>query len=413
MSDLAPSRPQDVLAAALPDLRRAPATFRTAVRIAAETWLFGGITFVLPSGREIPIRGAQPGPQARVVINDYRFMARVMAAGDIGFAEGYMAGEWDTPDLTAVLESASLNFDRIGQLSAGNPLMRMFNFFSHLLNRNSRKGSQRNIHAHYDLGNAFYERWLDPTMTYSAARFERPDQPLSAAQQNKYATLAQSMALEPDQHVLEIGCGWGGFAEFAAREVGARVTGITISREQHDFARKRLFEKGLADKADIRLIDYRDVEGRFDRIASIEMFEAVGEAYWPTYFGKVHDLLSPGGRAALQIITIRDELFDDYRSRADFIQKYVFPGGMLGSERRLRQETDRAGLEWRDIARFGQDYAETLGQWGASFQAAWNEIRELGFDERFRRLWQFYLSYCEAGFRSGRTNVIQLGLARA
>ena len=413
MSDLAPTRSQDLLAAAMPDLKRAPATFRAAVRIAAETWLFGGITFVLPSGREIPIRGAQPGPQARVVINDYRFMGRVMAAGDIGFAEGYMAGEWDTPDLTAVLESASLNFDRIGQLSAGNPLMRMFNFFAHLLNRNSRKGSQRNIHAHYDLGNAFYERWLDPTMTYSAARFERPDQPLSAAQQHKYATLARTMGLGADQHVLEIGCGWGGFAEFAAREVGARVTGITISREQHDFAKQRLFTQGLAEKADIRLIDYRDVEGCFDRVASIEMFEAVGEAYWPTYFAKIHDLLSPGGRAALQIITIRDELFDDYRSRADFIQKYVFPGGMLGSERRLREETDRAGLEWRDIARFGQDYAETLGQWGARFQAAWDEIRELGFDERFRRLWQFYLSYCEAGFRTGRTNVIQLGLARA
>jgi cyclopropane-fatty-acyl-phospholipid synthase len=221
------------------------------------------------------------------------------------------------------------------------------------------------------------------------------------------------MGLGPDQHVLEIGCGWGGFAEFAAKEVGARVTGITISREQHDFARKRLFEQGLAEKADIRLVDYRDVEGRFDRIASIEMFEAVGEAYWPTYFGKIHDLLSPGGRAALQIITIRDELFDDYRSRADFIQKYVFPGGMLGSERRLREETDRAGLEWREIARFGQDYAETLARWGAQFQAAWDDIRALGFDERFRRLWQFYLSYCEAGFRSGRTNVIQLGLARA
>jgi len=413
VSDLALTRSRDVLAAAMPDLKRAPATFRAAVRIAAETCLFGGITFVLPSGREIPIRGAQPGPQARVEINDYRFMARVMAAGDIGFAEGYMAGEWDTPDLTAVLESASLNFDRIGQLSAGNPLMRMFNFFAHLLNRNSRTGSQRNIHAHYDLGNAFYERWLDPTMTYSAARFEAPDQCLSAAQQNKYATLARSMALGPDQHVLEIGCGWGGFAEFAARDVGARVTGITISREQHDFAKRRLFEQGLADKADIRLIDYRDIEGRFDRVASIEMFEAVGEAYWPTYFSKIHDLLSPGGRAALQIITIRDELFDDYRSRADFIQKYVFPGGMLGSERRLREETDRAGLEWRDIARFGQDYAATLGQWGARFQSAWEEIRELGFDERFRRLWQFYLSYCEAGFRSGRTNVIQLGLARA
>jgi cyclopropane-fatty-acyl-phospholipid synthase len=413
LTDLAPSRSQDVLAAAVQDLKRAPATFRAALRIAAESWLFGGITFVLPSGREIPIRGGQPGPQARVLIHDFRFMARVMAAGDIGFAEGYIAGEWDTPDLTAVLESASLNFDRIGQLSVGSPLNRMRNVFSHLSKRNSRTGAKRNIHAHYDLGNAFYQRWLDPTMTYSSARYETPSQSLSAAQHHKYATLAQSMALGPNNHVLEIGCGWGGFAEYAVREVGARVTGITISREQFDFAKRRLFDQGLAERADIRLIDYRDVDGHFDRVASIEMFEAVGEKYWPTYFGKIRDLLSSGGRAALQIITIRDELFEAYRARADFIQKYVFPGGMLVSERRLREETDRAGLEWRDIARFGQDYAMTLAQWGARFQTAWSEIRDLGFDERFRRLWRFYLSYCEAGFRSERTNVIQLGLMRA
>jgi cyclopropane-fatty-acyl-phospholipid synthase len=335
-----------------------------------------------------------------------------MAAGDIGFAEGYMAGEWDTPDLTAVLESASLNFDRIGRLSVGGPLNRMRNFFGHLSKRNSRRGARRNIHAHYDLGNAFYQRWLDPTMTYSSARFETPDQSLSDAQRHKYATLAGSLALGPNNNVLEIGCGWGGFAEYVAREAGARVTGITISREQYDFARRRLFEQGLADRADIRLLDYRDVEGGFDRVASIEMFEAVGEKYWPAYFGKIRDLISSGGRATLQIITIRDELFEAYRARADFIQTYVFPGGMLISEARLREQTDRAGLEWRDIARFGQDYATTLAQWGARFQAAWSEIRDLGFDERFRRLWRFYLSYCEAGFRSERTNVIQLGLTR-
>ena len=241
---------------------------------------------------------------------------------------------------------------------------------------------------------------------------ERPDQCLSAAQQHKDATLARQMALGPDQHVLEIGCGWGGFAEFAARDVGARVTGITISREQHDFAKKRLFDQGLADKADIRLIDYRDIEGRFDRVASIEMFEAVGERYWPAYFGKIHSALAPGGRAGLQIITIRDEFFDNYRRRADFIQKYVFPGGMLGSEKRLRQETDRAGLEWRGIARFGLHYAETLRLWGERFEASWAEVAPLGFDERFRKLWRFYLSYCEAGFRTGRTNVVQLTLAK-
>ena len=323
-----------------------------------------------------------------------------------------MAGEWETPDLSALLEALTENFDHLDRLARGNPIMRAVNAVAHALNRNSRRGARRNIHAHYDLGNAFYSRWLDPSMTYSAALFERPGQPLGEAQRHKYATLAEEIGLAPGRHVLEIGCGWGGFAEFAAREVGARVTGITISRAQHEFARKRMFDQGLAELADIKLMDYRDVQGSFDHIASIEMFEAVGEAYWPAYFGKVRDLLSPGGRAGLQIITIRDELFRTYRSRSDFLRKYIFPGGMLASERRLREETERAGLEWRGIARFGQNYADTLAQWATSFENAWEEIRGLGFDERFGRLWRFYLSYCEAGFRAARTDVVQLSLAR-
>ncbi len=413
MSDLTQTRTAEAVFRDLPDLRKAPAVFRAALAIAARNWLWGSITLTLPSGREIPIRGSQPGPDARVIIHDFRCMRRVMAAGDIGFAEGFMAGEWETPDLTAVLESASLNFDRLETLVDGNLIMRAFNYLAHALHSNTRGGAKRNIHAHYDLGNAFYERWLDRTMTYSSAWFERAGQPLADAQRHKYAELARGMGLAANHHVLEIGCGWGGFAEFAAREVGARVTGVTISREQYDFARKRLFEAGLAEKADIQLIDYRDVEGQFDRVASIEMFEAVGERYWPAYFEKIHSALAPGGQAGLQIITIRDEFFDQYRSRADFIQKYVFPGGMLGSEKRLRQETDRAGLQWRNLARFGQHYAETLRQWAERFEANWDEVAPLGFDERFRKLWRFYLSYCEAGFRSGRTNVVQLTLGKA
>jgi cyclopropane-fatty-acyl-phospholipid synthase len=249
-------------------------------------------------------------------------------------------------------------------------------------------------------------------MTYSAAVYEKPGQPLDQAQHQKYAALARSMALQPGQSVLEIGCGWGGFAEFAAREVGAKVTGITISQEQYDFARKRLFEQGLAEKTEIRLIDYRDVEGQFDRVASIEMFEAVGEEYWPTYFNKVNDVLSPGGRAGLQIITIRDELFGVYRRQADFIQKYIFPGGMLPSETRLKQEIDRAGLDWQSVMRFGQDYADTLSEWMVRFDAAWDDIRKQGFDDRFRRMWRYYLAYCEAGFRTERTDVIQLSVGK-
>ena len=213
--------------------------------------------------------------------------------------------------------------------------------------------------------------------------------------------------------MLEIGCGWGGFAEFAAGKLGAQVVGVTISKAQYDFASRRLFEQGLADRARIELMDYRDIQGRFDRVASIEMFEAVGEAYWPTYFGKVRELLEPGGRAGLQIITIKDELFEDYRREADFIQKYIFPGGMLPSEARLRQETFRAGLDWQAVTRFGQDYGRTLSEWAERFQAAWKDIAPQGFDERFRRLWLFYLGYCEAGFRTRRTDVIQLSLGRA
>src|SRR3569832_1397596 len=412
MSDLAYSS-SSAPVWALPELRRAPAAFRTFVRLAARNWAAGVLEIVTPEGLSIPIRGPDGGPEGRLVVRDYRFVGRVLSGGASGFAEGYIAGEWDTPDLSRLLETLSLNLSRLRGLIEGNPLVRMANRVGPLLRRNSREGSKKNIHAHYDLGNSFYEKWLDPSMTYSSALYAKPGQALTAAQHNKYAALAKSMGLQRGQTVLEIGCGWGGFAEFAAKEVGARLTGITISQAQYEYARKRLFDKGLAEKADIRLIDYRDVDGQFDRVASIEMFEAVGEEYWPPYFGKVRDVLKPGGRAGLQIITIRDELFDHYRASTDIIQKYVFPGGVLPSEARLKQETDAAGLNWGRINRFGVDYADTLAEWGERFQKAWDEIAPLGFDERFRRLWAFYLSYCVAGFRSWRTNVIQLELAKA
>ncbi|MDO9335397.1 MAG: cyclopropane-fatty-acyl-phospholipid synthase family protein [Caulobacter sp.] len=396
-----------------PDFRAAPAAFRTAMKVLRSNWDTGNLDVVMPGGRRLEFRGAQPGPAAELIIKDYKAIGRVMSAADIGFAEGYMAGEWDTPDLPALLTAFTWNLDQIGRIMAGNPLVQAWNFLTHLLRPNDREGSKRNIHAHYDLGNRFYELWLDRTMTYSSARFERPDQTLEEAQHEKYAALARSIELKSGQSVLEIGCGWGGFAEFAAREVGAKVTGITISKAQYDYARERMFRQGLADKADIQLIDYRDVPGRFDRVASIEMFEAVGEKYWPTYFGKIHDVLSPGGRAGLQIITIKDEFFDHYRSHADFIQKYVFPGGMLPSEEKLKAQTDRAGLDWTGLNRFGECYADTLNLWLQRFDAVWDQVRAQGFDERFRKLWRFYLAYCEAGFRTGRTNVVQLGLSRA
>jgi len=394
------------------ELRRAPAAFRTAVAIARKTWQAGTLIFVLPSGRELRIEGETPGPEGRLIVRDFGFVKRVLASADIGLGEGFMAGEWDTPDLSRLLEAVTVNFDRLERLVKGAPLMRWLNVVADLMHGNSRRGARRNIHAHYDLGNAFYARWLDASMTYSSASFERPGETLAEAQRNKYARLARDIELGPEHHVLEIGCGWGGFAEFAAKEVGARVTGLTISPSQFEFARKRMFEQGIADQADIRLMDYRDVTGTFDRVASIEMFEAVGEPYWPLYFRKVRDVLSPGGRAGLQVITIRDELFAVYRRRSDFLRKYIFPGGMLPSETRLREETRKAGLEWKSLARFGLNYADTLAEWGRRFEGAWEEIAGMGFDERFRRLWRFYLSYCEAGFRAARTDVVQVGLAR-
>jgi cyclopropane-fatty-acyl-phospholipid synthase len=397
----------------LPQLQGAPAVFKAAVRLIARNFVIGSVTFVMPSGEELYIPGSEPGPDAKIVIRDFRFIRRALAAGDIGFAEAYMAGEFDTPDLPDLLYVFAANWDRVHHVTMGNPLSWTINRVRHALRGNTRRGSKKNIHAHYDLGNAFYERWLDPTMTYSSARFQSPGQALCDAQTAKYRALSRTMGLQSGQSVLEIGCGWGGFAEFAAREVGARVTAITISEEQYAFAKQRIFDAGLNEKADIKLVDYRDVDGRFDRVASIEMFEAVGERYWPAYFGKIRDSLAPGGRAGLQIITIKDQYFEEYRSRADFIQKYVFPGGMLPSEERLRKVTDRAGLVWTAIDRFGRDYADTLAEWHRSFDAAWNDIRPLGFDERFRKLWKFYLSYCEAGFRTERTSVVQLALSKA
>ncbi|MDQ8029260.1 MAG: cyclopropane-fatty-acyl-phospholipid synthase family protein [Brevundimonas sp.] len=392
---------------------RTPRGFALLLRLLSANWTFGQLTVLLPNGETHRLEGAEPGPSAVLDIRDYRFARRVLANGDIGFAEGYMAAEWETPHLAPLLEVLAQNYDNIRRLFDGNPLMTAVNWVSHRLNRNSRSGSKKNIHAHYDLGNAFYDRWLDRSMTYSSARFAAPGLSLEAAQREKYAALARMMDLRPGQTVLEIGCGWGGFAEFAAKEVGAHVTGITISQQQYDFARQRLFNAGLSDKADIRLVDYRDVTGQFDRVASIEMFEAVGQEYWPAYFGKIHDVLAPGGRAGLQIITIQDALFAEYNRRTDFIQKYVFPGGMLPSEEKLKPVIARVGLDWQAIERFGVDYADTLKLWDERFQSAWPEISAMpGFDERFRRLWRFYLAYCEAGFRSRRTDVVQLALAK-
>jgi cyclopropane-fatty-acyl-phospholipid synthase len=376
-------------------------------------WGVGVLTVISPDGVVHRLEGGEPGREACLEVNDGRFVRRVLGAGDVGFAESYLAGEWDSPDLIMLLNAFCDNFDRIGRLLSGNPLIRLVNAVSHALNHNSKTGSKRNIYAHYDLGDDFYRLWLDPGLNYSSALFDQPGQDLAVAQRNKHQALAQAMNLQRGQTLLEIGCGWGGFAEFAAKDYDAQVTAITISQAQHDYAARRIQAAGLGDKVKVAFCDYRDVEGQFDRIASIEMFEAVGEAYWPAYFSTLHDRLTPGGQAGLQIITIQDELFEGYRRRPDFIQLHIFPGGLLPSETRLRQETDRAGLTWGPIRRFGQDYADTLAAWAKLYNARLPEIRAQGFDARFDRLWRYYLAYCEAGFRTKRTDVIQLGLIKA
>jgi cyclopropane-fatty-acyl-phospholipid synthase len=388
-----------------------PPTARLAFSFAAKLRR-GTLEAVLPDGKRLHFGGAEPGPTAVMVVKDFSFGRRFIGGGDIGIAEAYLRGEWETPDLTQFLYLFCVNHDLIQTMLDNKPLVRVVQRLRHFMNRNTRHRAKRNIHAHYDIGNRFYASWLDETMTYSSALFGRDANDLAAAQKHKYESLADQIRLTPDQSVLEIGCGWGGFAEFAARTRGARVVGLTISREQFDYARKRIFEAGLADRVDIRLQDYRDERGVYDRIASIEMIEAVGEAFWATYFSQLRQRLVPGGIAGIQTITIQDRLFASYRRDVDFIRRYVFPGGMLPSPGILKGLGDRFGLALVAEQVFGDDYPRTLAAWRDRFRSAWPTLVPLGFDERFRRLWEYYLAYCEAGFLSRNIDVRQMIFAR-
>jgi len=372
----------------------------------------GCLTVEFPSGHRRVF--GEPGAtlQASLVIHDMRLVARMIASGDIGLAEGYVAGEWDTPNLTKLLALGAANSGVLSDALAGSWAVRVLNRIRHARRANTPAGSRRNIAAHYDLGNAFYRQWLDESMTYSAAIFARPDEPLPEAQRRKYLRLARLLDLRPGDRVLEIGCGWGGFAEIAAVEFGCDVVCLTLSQEQASYARERMRQAGLSQKVDIRLQDYRDVDGRFDKVVSVEMFEAVGEENWQTYFAVLDRCLKPGGRAALQSITIDDALFDAYRQTPDFIQCYIFPGGLLPSPRAFETAVSQAGFRVADAFYFGRDYAETLRRWRALFGENWPAIKPLGFDERFRRLWQYYLCYCEAGFDTGRIDVGQFLIER-
>jgi cyclopropane-fatty-acyl-phospholipid synthase len=366
----------------------------------------GRLTARLPDGTK-RVYGSGTGPRAEIEIRDWRFFRKVLLDGDIGFAEAYMDGLCDSPDLPALIALLADNERALGAVASRNPLHNILLKLLHRRRDNSREGSKRNIHAHYDLGNGFYRLWLDPSMTYSSALFggER-GKPLEAAQAAKYERILAQIDAKQGDSVLEIGCGWGGFAEAAARR-GLRVTAITISKEQLEYARARLQRAGLADRVDLQFRDYRDIEGRFDHIVSIEMIEAVGERYWPDYFATLRRHVAPGGSALVQAIVIADEFFESYRGKPDFIQTYIFPGGMLPSPRHLADQCRKAGLKIAELYSFGRDYAHTLESWLGRFDGVAGEVANLGFDERFRRMWRYYLAYCAAGFATGRTDVLQ------
>lgn len=368
----------------------------------------GSLIVKLPDGSAFSFVAPSPGPAAEIHVRNWRIARRALLGGSIGVAESYMDGDWSSPNVTAFLSLFLVNEQLYLDVATPNWFFNTLQKLHHWYNQNTLRGSQRNIASHYDLGNAFYTRWLDPTMTYSSALFENRSTSLADAQTAKYRSLAKNLHLADGQKVLEIGCGWGGFAEYAARNTGCHVTALTISREQFDFASERIFRAGLNDKVEIKFQDYRDEAGSYDAVASIEMFEAVGEKYWPTYFSKVHDCLKAGGMAGLQIITIADEGYEYYRTHPDFIQRYIFPGGMLPSPSILSKLRKDASLHSVSERIFPRDYARTLAEWRDRFHAAWHDIRPLGFDERFKRMWEFYLHYCEAGFLSGTIDVRQI-----
>ncbi len=366
----------------------------------------GTLQFVAPNGEVHIAKGAKPGPCARFEIRDWNVLQHIAQRGDIALGEDYVDSAWETDSVENLVSLFLLNMDALKGYAHGSFLSRMALVISdRFLRRNSVTGSRRNIVAHYDVGNEFYKLWLDPSMTYSSALFGGKTENLLEAQQNKYDRILSRIAGHGES-ILEIGCGWGGFAE-RALAYGQKVTGLTISPSQYRFATERL--KGAAE---IILEDYRKVRGKFDNIVSIEMFEAVGEDYWPQYFQTVAERLKDGGRAIIQTITIQDELFANYRLQSDFIRHYVFPGGMLPSLQRFREEAGKAGLKVKDHFAFGKDYARTLRQWSRQMSERTAEIKAMGHDDRFLRNWQYYLNICAAAFQVGRTDVVQVELVQ-
>ena len=372
----------------------------------------GRVDFVLPDGRRFRAEGKCPGPVAEISINNPEVFARLIREGDLGFSDAYLDEWWTTPDLQTFMDFIHADNDDMYDGFSGIAIVRAWEKVRFWFQSNSKRQALKNISHHYDLGNDFYSLWLDDTMTYSSALFNTGQESLENAQIAKYASMIDQMGVKPGDHVLEIGCGWGGFAEYAAKERGLKVTGLTISKEQLLYAQKRIRNKGLEDKVDLKLQDYRDEKGVYDGVASIEMFEAVGEKYWPIYFETIKHCLKPGRQATLQIITVHDARWDVYRKSVDFIQKYIFPGGMLPSPTVLRQEVTKAGLQVQHSIEFGKSYSQTLRRWFDVFNDQWDTINDMGFDDRFRRMWNFYLTSCAATFESGNCDVTQITLQK-
>ena len=366
----------------------------------------GQLTLVLPDGDVIKFGQENlNGPQACIRLNSFRSLSELFTKGDLAFAESYIEGEWESPDLTALFEFGLAIEEKAKISSAKSMVLRILNRIRHVLNRNSKRGSRRNIAYHYDLGNDFYKLWLDETMTYSSALFNQPADTLEQAQLNKYQAIADMLDVSKDDRVLEIGCGWGGFSEFIAQSKGAIIDGLTLSKEQLEFANNRYQNAGLEKHASAAYTDYRDSTGQYDKIVSIEMFEAVGEENWDTYFQTIHDRLTPGGTAVLQIITIDNQRFHTYRKNTDFIQRYIFPGGFLPSPEVFKEAVVRNDLTLQETHFFGASYARTCALWNKQFQHAWPEIEAMGYQADFKRMWEYYLSYCEAGFKAGCVDV--------
>lgn len=401
------ARPQQLSSPRVPRSGRAALSLLSRLR-------HGRLDLVAPEGQTFTFNGPLPGPDAVLQVHDWSVFDAVLRSGDIGFAEAYLDGRWQTPDLHALLLLAATNRLVIERALHGTWWGQVFARLRHLMRANTRARARRNIEAHYDLGNDFYRAWLDPTMTYSAALFGGDTgRSLEQAQLAKYERILDRLGARAGDRILEIGCGWGGFAAYASRTRRCHVSGITLSPAQLAYARQRVAGEGLSDRVGLALVDYRDVRGRFDHVVSIEMFEAVGERFWPQYFGALRDRLKPGGGAVVQTITIADELFAHYRRSTDFIQRYIFPGGMLPSATAFRALAGNAGLRITDEFAFGEDYARTLQHWHRRYAAAAAGLRPLGFDSRFERLWNFYLAYCEAGFRLSTTDVIQFEIRHA